>query len=691
MKILLILLSLLTPKGGFAQQADSLRMDSIVHRLPDVVVKGERPIARVKGSTITYDLPRLIEKKALDNIYEAVKELPGVTETDGKLRLAGRPAHVVLDGKVTTMTVDELNALLKSLPPSRIERVEVMYVAPARMQLRGAVINIILKHRTADGMPWQGEANLAWNQDHDATFGERVVVQYQRDKLGVDFLYQHSHGDTYSTTGEDSRHALDDGTVHDVETTGRRRSHGYGHSFRLGMDYDIAKDHQLSLVYNGAYDKHAAQQLIAGDVAGASDLRSHSWLHNVRMDYHVPFGLKASAEMTYYQLPRRQELSSVIPTGALRYTVDNLQRVNRWRFSLSQAHELAEGWGINYGMFYLTSVNHSSQDYLSVSTTIGHRPSSTGTRQREENVNVYAGFGKSFGRKFTLEASLAAEYMHSPAWHRWNLFPTFSLTWLPGPGHVFMLSLSGDRSYPDYWEMTNFITYSNGGYNEVTGNPDLKPSNEYQLQLVYLLKNKYQFVAWMSRDDDYFVQTPYQRHDRLAVSYKTLNFNYQDQAGVQATLPFALGQRLSSSLTLTGVWQHERADAFYDIPFNRRMAYGMAQLKNVVTLSTRPDLVLAVDGNIRSKAIQATYDLPGSGSVDLSLRWLFLKKQATLRLFCDDLFRTGVINPRIDFKGQNLRMKFSCYQYLGVSFTYRFGSYQEKKRKEVDTSRFMKN
>ena len=281
MKTLLILLSLLTPKGGFAQQADSLRMDSIVHQLPDVVVKGERPIARVKGSTITYDLPRLIEKKALDNIYEAVKELPGVTETDGKLRLAGRPAHVVLDGKVTTMTVDELNALLKSLPASRIERVEVMYVAPARMQLRGAVINIILKHRTADGMPWQGEANLAWNQDHDATFGERVVVQYQRDKLGVDFLYQHSHGDTYSTTGEDSRHALDDGTVHHVETTGRRRSHGYGHSFRLGMDYDIAKDHQLSLVYNGAYDKHAAQQLIAGDVAGASDLRSHSWLHKL--------------------------------------------------------------------------------------------------------------------------------------------------------------------------------------------------------------------------------------------------------------------------------------------------------------------------------------------------------------------------------------------------------------------------
>jgi hypothetical protein len=37
--------------------------------------------------------------------------------------------------------------------------------------------------------------------------------------------------------------------------------------------------------------------------------------------------------------------------------------------------------------------------------------------------------------------------------------------------------------------------------------------------------------------------------------------------------------------------------------------------------------------------------------VDLSARWQFLKKHAILKVFCNDLFQTSVINPRIDFKG----------------------------------------
>lgn len=36
-------------------------MDSIIHSLPDVMVKGNRPIVKVKGATLTYDLPQLIK------------------------------------------------------------------------------------------------------------------------------------------------------------------------------------------------------------------------------------------------------------------------------------------------------------------------------------------------------------------------------------------------------------------------------------------------------------------------------------------------------------------------------------------------------------------------------------------------------------------------------------------------------
>ncbi len=446
----------------------------------------------------------------------------------------------------------------------------------------------------------------------------------------------------------------------------------------------------MSLVYNGNFDDHTVIQDISGNITGNAGISNKKQLHNIRLDYQVPFGLKAGAEITYYRNPETQRLISVLPTGPLKYTMDNKQKINRWKFFLAQEHDLKNGWGINYGIVYTSSTNNSGQTFNETTATTGEIPTASTIRQREDDVNIYMGFNKNFGSKLMMEASVAAEYYHTPIWHRWNVYPTFNLTYLPAPGHIFQLGLSSTRTYPEYWAMTNFTTFSNGGYNEITGNPSLRPSSHYQLQLVYVLHNKYQFVSWFNHHDNYFVQTPYQRHDRLTVSYKCLNFDFMQQAGFQAAIPLKPTEWLDSRLTLTGVWQHEKNSHFHDIPFNRSITFGMAKLSNSLTIAKRPDIVLTVDGNIRSKAIQAIFDLPASGSLDLSARWQFWNKRAVLHLYCNDLFESSGINPLIDFKGQKMRMDFSCYREFGVSFTYRFGGYKEKQRKEVDMSRFKK-
>lgn len=135
---------------------------------------------------------------------------------------------------------------------------------------------------------------------------------------------------------------------------------------------------------------------------------------------------------------------------------------------------------------------------------------------------------------------------------------------------------------------------------------------------------------------------------------------------------------------------HEKCDDFYDLPFNRAILYGMAQVSNVITLNTKSNLSLTVDGMIRSKAHQAIYDLPGSGNLDIGLRWQFWKKQAILHIFCNDLFKTSSVNPRINFKGQYMKMNFSCYREFGVSLTVKFGGYKAKNSEVINTSRFRK-
>lgn len=667
---------------------DTLDMERVVHDLPEFVVKGERPIARVQGSTITYDLPRLIERKAADNVYEALKYLPGVTEMDEKLTLGGMAVTVILDGKVSTMTEDELTALLKSMPASKIAKVEVMYNAPARMQVRGAVINIVLRHGNADGAPLTGEAGLTYRQEHDESFEERATLLYNKKNLSVDMMYARHHGRSFSKRDEETQQTLDNGTVYDISSAQRSHSHDYGDDLRFGLDYRFANNHSLSLVYTGAYKHGKIWTMNDGNVEGSNDIRNHSWLHDLRLDYQLPIGLKLGAEMTYYATPEHQQLQGLLPTGSMNYQVEDNQRVNRWKFFLAEEQSLGKGWGINYGAVYNLSINHTSQQYVEKENTMGANPTDERTRQREDDVNLYVGGSKSFGSALSLEGSVAAEYYHSPVWSKWTVYPTFNLTWMPAAGQMLQLGLSYDRSYPSYREMTNFTTYSNGGYDEITGNPNIKPSDSYNAHLVYLVRGKYQAVLFYNYTNNYFVQSPYLRSDRLAITYQYQNFDFHRQVGIQLTAPFQIGSWWNLRPTAIGMYLQEKDDSYFTLAINRHRFVFVGLLDNTFTLSKQPDITFNILGKVQTRAIQAIYDLSGCQRLDMSLRWQFARNHAVLRLYCNDLFESSSITPTINYANQHLAMHFSTYRELGINFTYKFGNYKERRHESVDTSRF---
>ena len=682
--------------GDRTLSADSLittdaRLDSLYRTLPEVMITGERPVVKATQGKLVYDLPRLIQDKPVDNAYDAVKELPGVMEMNGNLQLAGQGVTVILDGKVTTLSTEQLYALLRSIPAGRIADAEVMYNAPARYQVRGALINITLKQAEGGSDSWQGEVYAKYNQKYYEGFEERASLLYTKNKFSTDFLYSHSHDRDYSTTGKEAMHTLADGSVHPITTDEVNRRRNHTHSFRVGTDYNIAKDHQLSFVYNGAYSTSHSRMEIAGTQVSNTRGNSTDWLHNGRLDYRTPFGLKAGAELTYYRSPSDQLLHSSMNDERLDFFTQDCQRINRWKFFLAREHQLGNGWGLNYGAVYTTSTDNSRQYYYDPETgALLHTDnlSNMKSRRREQTLNLYAGFNKSFGDKLSLDASLAVEHYKSAVWNQWDWYPTLNLSYTPAAGHILQLALSSDKDYPDYWAVQDAVSYGGGGYSEMHGNPLLKPAQSYGVEMTYILKSKYIFSAWFNHTKDYSTQTLYQSSQRLVEIYKYINFNYQQQAGIQASIPFSINNWLNSRFTLAGVWQREKADAFWDLPFDRQRYYAIAQMNNTFTLSTTPDLKLTLTGFVHNRALQGIYDLPTGGNVNAALRYGFAKGKAILNLYCNDIFETGQISPRIRFRTQNVTNHYSCFRELGVSFTYKFGGYKEKEREAVDTSRF---
>ena len=114
--------------------------------LDEIDVVAERPLVKVENGALAYDLEQLTRDKVVNNTYEALTKLPGVSEKEGNLILVGASSlAVIINGKPSTMSAEQVASLLKSTPVGRVEKVEVMYSAPPHYHVRGAALNIVLK------------------------------------------------------------------------------------------------------------------------------------------------------------------------------------------------------------------------------------------------------------------------------------------------------------------------------------------------------------------------------------------------------------------------------------------------------------------------------------------------------------------------------------------------------------------
>lgn len=215
-RIIVVAVMLVFTLAGSAQiqvnDSTFLFLDSLYAELPEVMISGKRPIVKAEEGKLVYDLPRLVNSLPVDNAYDALKELPGVIEQDGTLTLGGGNVNVIIDGKVSTLTSEQLTTLLKTIPVSQIEKAEVMYSAPARYQVRGAMINLMLKKGEGDRPKLQGELYSLWQQKHYEKLTERASLLYSSARFSTDLLYSYTHGRSSFGMDKEALHTVD-GTV----------------------------------------------------------------------------------------------------------------------------------------------------------------------------------------------------------------------------------------------------------------------------------------------------------------------------------------------------------------------------------------------------------------------------------------------------------------------------------------------
>lgn len=670
---------------GQTTDAGIITLEQKDYNLDEVVIKGERPLVKVKNGRLDYDLSVLSEKQAVNNVYEAITKLPGVQENNGRLSLAGASSlTIVMNGKPTTMTSEQLETLLRNTPVNRVEKAEVMYSAPPELHVHGAVINIITKHSFNDS--FQGELSTNYQNIYFNSGGANGNFRMSTQKITLDIMYGADNIKTMEYTDLFSRHTLSD-NVYEITQNEKLSSKSWMHNIRTALEYNINKKNHLNFAYTGSFTPNGHNRSIANGSFQQSylDKYTNNMMNNITVQYRSGIGLDIGGDYTRYISNNNQTMFTRLSDKSENsYTLVGGQRINRYSIYADQKHNLTNNWGIGYGASYRYAKDYDFQTYDNVSGNI--KSENTDARLNEQTINFYFSLSKRWTTGTSFSMSATGEYYTIGSYHKWAVYPQASLTYIKNQRHIFQLSLSTNKTYPGYWDMQSSVTYLNG-YSELQGSPGLRPMTNYDLNGTYILKQKYIFGLFYTHISDYFAQIPYQATDRLALIYKNTNWNYMHMTGINVILPLSIGNWYDAKLTLVGMEARQKCDHFFDVPFDRKKWLFVGTLDN--TFKVGKSLSFELTGNIQTPFIQGTLDLASSFNLTAGMKWNFAKDRCSLTARCSDIFNSSIPDMKIRFNGQHLDMNPGFYtRTISINFTYRFGGYKKQEVKGVDTSQF---
>ncbi len=686
-KNLFLLLLLVISEPLMAQNAnlsEQLNDTSKTTKIEEVTLKAYRSSVKVEDGKLSYNIKQLTSGTTASNAYEVLSKLPGIYEENGVMQLAGAGAvTIIINGKPTTMSADQLVNTLKSMPVDRVKLAEVIYSAPPEYGVRGAAINLVIKQN--NDYSYSGELRSGYALQRKSTWGTGGSFVVTNPKWSADVMYGYNNYYSPQETQLSTVHTVG-GQVLNIEQLGDIESFGKQHIARAALEYTPEEGESLSIVYNGEISPYfnSTTNSSGSFVESISDKKGNNSLHNISLRYRAKNGFDIGSDYTLYETMSSGYLTNIYrDKNETSFDINSGQNVSRVNIYADMKHSLKNSWGVSYGAKVSWAEDEDFQYYSAIDGAV--ETFDTDSRLTEWRGEVYGGFSKNLS-KGSLAASLTGEYYNLQGEEAWMLYPQANFTWMFNQNSILQANISSDKTYPSYWMLQEAISYIDG-YTEVHGNPLLRPMRNYSSQVIYIHKQRYIFVLFASQTEDYFTQNAYLSPDKLSLIYKSTNYNYSRQYGANIMLPFSIGGWLSSKATLIGLRMEQRSDDFFGSSFNRSAWVGVAKLDNIIKFNNK--LSLEINGTYQSPSIQGLYDMEHSIGVDVGVKVALFNYKLDIVAKCSDIFESRLPKVNQEWMGQRLNLYTGRYgRVFSLNIAYKFGGYTKRERKEIDRSRF---
>lgn len=445
-------------------------------------------------------------------------------DVDGNVSLRGSSnVKVLINGKPSALTGNDLTDILQSIPASSIETIEVITNPSAKYDSEGdsGIINIILKKNVAIGFNGSASASLGTHNTYNGTLN----LAYQNSKINIYTNYSYRKADRIGNGSSDKTTSGVNSTTQENQTEQQNQVSDQkfvfgGHNIRSGIDYNIDPKTTISFSDNiNIRDRDRYQNgntQITNDGALLEMLGQNNTTHNsgTNLDFNLDFdhkfkkkdeeltaniGYSTSHDNEYDYLNTAYNFYN--PDSVYNYHQNNhiIGHQRNWNLQadyvlpLNNHNKLEMG----YRSTFSTNDNNYLVDTVNATTqALDYDPILSNHFIYHEQVHaLYTNYQQQFG-KFGIQAGLRLEEArinttltdtatqnHSQNYLR--LYPSLFLTEKLGDNQTLQFSYSRRVTRPRGNQISPFIDKSDP-LNYTEGNPNLLPQDTHSFELSYI-------------------------------------------------------------------------------------------------------------------------------------------------------------------------------------------------------------
>ncbi|HLA57743.1 MAG TPA: outer membrane beta-barrel protein, partial [Puia sp.] len=480
-------------------------------QMNEVTVVAVKPLIKRDLDGITYDVSADPETPVLDAL-DMMRKVPLLSvDASDNIKLKGKSNYkILINGKESALMAKNPSDVLRSMPATNIERIEVITTPPAKYDAEGlaGIINIITKKKMDEGynIGLNGRLNSVWGP------GINLNGTFKKGKFGFSgFAGYNVRHDQTTEIGLQQNFFYDNSSLAQQGTNTVFAHNTYGNA-ELSFEIDSLNlltaslefysgnfgqnNNQLSNSYNSNESLTQSYRLLTGT---SNDFGGLDASLNYQLGFRKDKNRLLTVSYKYSYSPNTQNISNNI-TDTFNFFLPNYKQYNN---AGNREHTIQVDYVHPFNKVNLEAgaktilrnnfSNFETSDYNEITKNYEVNPSQTNDFNYDQNIysvyNSYSAKWDQWNAKAGLRlehTTVRANFISTSSTVNQdynNLIPSLSIQRNLKSSNI-SLGYTDRISRPGIYQLNPFVDLSNPNFVN-TGNPSLQPEVNHSFELNY--------------------------------------------------------------------------------------------------------------------------------------------------------------------------------------------------------------